>query len=154
MSKQLKVILLILLAVFIIIQFIPSNRPDNNPVVGYDFFEQYDVPQEVELILRTACFDCHSQEVNYPWYSYVAPVSWQVSQDVRMGRAHLDFSLWNELEKKEKIKIATEIGEEVEIGVMPMAIYVFMHSEAELGPGDKQLIVEWSEALAEKVFED
>lgn len=154
MSKALKIILLVLAGLFIGIQLIPSNRPANEPDASYNFFEVYDVPQDVEDIIRNSCYDCHSQEVRYPWYSYVAPVSWLVSRDVRFGRANLDFSRWNELEKKDKIKIAGEIGEEVEIGVMPMPIYVAMHGDASLDENEKQRIRSWSEELAERIFEE
>ena len=154
MSKELKVILLILLGIAVIIQFIPSNRPLNDPPEGYDFFEANNVPADVEALIRTSCFDCHSQEVNYPWYAYVAPVSWLVSRDVRVGRSHLDFSNWDQLEIKDKLKLAGEIGEEVDMGTMPMAIYVFIHREADLDRETRDQIVEWSEALAEQAFGD
>ena len=154
MSKQFKIILLVLLGIFVILQIIPNNKPNNEPVEGFDFFSAYNVPDEVEIMIRTSCFDCHSQEVYYPWYAYVAPVSWLVSRDVRMGRANLDFSRWNELDKKEKIKIASEIGEEVDMGMMPMAIYVFMHKESTLDRADRDLLLEWSELLVEKIFEE
>lgn len=154
MGKRFKLILLVLLGIFLIVQLIPANRPANEAVEGIGFFEAYDVPGDVETILRTSCFDCHSQEVNYPWYAYVAPVSWLVSRDVRLGRANLDFSRWHELEKKEKIKLAGEIGEEVELGSMPMPIYIVMHREAALDPDQQELILNWSELLAEKIFEE
>lgn len=154
MPKSLKIILLILLGLFIVIQLIPSDRPANEPADTFSFFRAYDVPQDVEKILRESCFDCHSQEVRYPWYSYVAPVSWLVSRDVRIGRANLDFSRWNELEKKEKIKLASEIGEEVDIESMPMPIYLVLHRNAVLDEGERQLILSWSEELAEKMFEE
>ncbi len=152
MSKELKIILLVLLGIAVVIQFIPSNRPANNPPEGYDFFEANNVPANVEGLIRASCFDCHSQEVNYPWYAYVAPVSWLVSRDVRVGRSHLDFSNWGQLEIKDKLKLAGEIGEEVDMGTMPMAIYVFMHREAHLDRKTRDSIVEWSEALAEQAF--
>lgn len=154
MSRQLKIILLALLGIFVGIQLFPSGRPANSPVEGYDFFSRYQVPREVEQLIRTSCFDCHSQEVNYPWYAHVAPISWLVSRDVRNGRSHLDFSNWASLEKKEKIQLAGEIGEEVEDGIMPMAIYVYMHSEAMLDQDQRDLIVEWAEGLAEQIFEE
>lgn len=154
MRKQFKVILLVLLGLIVIIQFIPANLPENEPDLGYNFFNTYAVPGEVETLLRESCFDCHSQEVRYPWYSYIAPVSWLVSRDVRMGRANLDFSRWHDLEKKDKIKMAGELGEEVEIGTMPMSIYIIMHKEADLSTEQRELILTWSEELAEKIFEE
>lgn len=154
MSKPLKIILLALTGVFILIQLIPSERPANNPVEGYDFFSRYEVPGEVEKIIRASCFDCHSQEVNYPWYAKVAPFSWLINKDVRNGRSNLDFSNWDRLEKKEKIQLASEVGEEVEDGIMPMPIYIYMHTEAMLDQAQKDLVVEWAEELAERIFDE
>ena len=154
MSKELRIILLVLLGVFVIIQIIPANRPQNENPGDYDFFEANNVPDNIEQLIRSSCFDCHSQEVKYPWYSYVAPVSWIVSRDVRMGRTHLDFSKWNKLEKRDRIKMASEIGEEVEEGTMPMAIYILMHAEADLSQEQRESILVWSEQFAEQLFEE
>jgi hypothetical protein len=153
MSKQLKVILLVLAGLMIVIQFIPSNLPDNEPTAGYDFFTMHEVPDEIEELIRASCYDCHSQEVTYPWYSYVAPVSWLVSRDVKVGRANLDFSKWETLSKKDQIVLAEEIGEEVMMGTMPMPIYGIMHREARLDTAQRQQIETWSGELAERIFE-
>ena len=146
--------MLALLGLFLVIQLIPSERPANEPPPGYDFFTRYNVTAEVEALVRDACFDCHSQEVNYPWYARVAPSSWLVARDVRVGRSHLDFSNFGQMDKRDRIKLAGEIGEEVEDGTMPMPIYTFMHGETRLDQAERELLIEWSEQLAEQIFED
>lgn len=154
MKKFFKILLVFLSAVFVIIQFIPSGKQANQPVSGQDIFEMQEIPSEVGIILKNACYDCHSQSVKYPWYSYVAPVSWLVAQDVNRGREHLDFGKWGELSKRDKIKVLGEIAEEVEDENMPMQIYVNMHSEADLIEKQRELIINWSEQLAEKIMEN
>lgn len=154
MKKFFKILLIFLLAVFVIIQFIPSGRQGNQPIAGQDIFEIQEIPSDVDIILNNACYDCHSQSVIYPWYSYVAPVSWLVARDVNMGRDHLDFGKWGELSKRDKIKVLGEVAEEVEDGNMPMQIYINMHSEADLTEEQRELIVNWSEELAEKIMEN
>jgi hypothetical protein len=154
MKKFLKILLIILLAALVIIQFIPSGRPANQPVVGQDIFEIVEIPAEVGTLLKNACYDCHSQAVKYPWYSYVAPVSWLIARDVNIGRQHLDFGKWGELSKRKQIKALGEIAEEVEDGYMPMQIYIILHSEAKLSIDQRELIVTWSEQLAERTLED
>lgn len=154
MKKFLKILLIVLIAVFVIIQLFPSGRPANEPVAGQDLFEVVEVSTEVGTILKMACYDCHSQSVRYPWYSYVAPVSWLVARDVNMGREHLDFGKWGELSKRKRIKVLGEISEEVKEGYMPMQIYINMHSEADLTEEQRELVVNWSEELAEKIFEE
>ena len=143
-----------LLALFVIIQLFPSGRQANNPISGQDLFENTDVPGDAGHLLKTACYDCHSQHVRYPWYSYVAPVSWLVAKDVNMGREHLDFGKWAELSRREKIKVLGEVSEIVEDGFMPMQIYITMHSEADLTEEQRDIIVDWADAYAEEILEN
>ena len=154
MKKIGKIVFYVLIGAFIIIQFFPYNRPENNPPEKFDFFIENQVPDEISTMIRNACFDCHSQETKYPWYSFVAPVSWLVAGDINDGRHHLDFSNWQSLEKKEKIKILDEIAEEVEDGSMPLEIYIPLHPEAKLNDQDREKLILWAESLAEKVFEE
>ncbi len=154
MGKELKIILLILLAIMVIIQFIPSGLTGNSPVEEYNFFVENNVPTEVANILTEACYDCHSQEVKFPWYSYVAPVSWQIATDINMGREHLDFSKWQVLSKRKKIKILGEISDEISSGEMPLRIYKIIHREANLTKEQREELVNWADNLAEKIMED
>lgn len=154
MRKKFLIVLLFLLAVFIIIQFFPVDRPENDPSSGYNFFEAYEVPPEVEELIRNSCFDCHSQEVKYPWYAYVAPASWLVAKDVRHGQRNLDFSNWYQLSKEDRLYMFDEIADEVGIGSMPLKIYVRMHSSAGLSEEERELIIKWADETAEMVFEE
>lgn len=154
MSKELKIILSVLLGIALIIQFIPSDLPGNSTDNTYNFITENEVPPEIADLLKTACYDCHSQEVKFPWYSYIAPVSWQVATDINMGREHLDFSNWHQLSKRKKIKSLGEITDEVESGNMPMSIYVLLHKEANLSSQQREQLVSWAENLAEAVFEE
>lgn len=154
MKKFLKIFLIFLLAAFVVIQFIPSGRPANQPEIGQDIFEINEIPAQVGTLLKDACYDCHSQAVKYPWYAYVAPVSWLVAKDVNNGREHLDFGKWGTLSKRKQIKTLGEIAEEVEDKNMPMPIYINMHPEADLSDEQRELIVNWSEVLAEKILEN
>lgn len=154
MKKIFKILIIVLLVAFVIIQFFPSGRPPNNAVVGQDVFEIIEIPVEVGTLIKNACYNCHSQAVKYPWYSYVAPISWLVSRDVKMGREHIDFGKWGGLTKRKQIKALGEIAEEIEDGNMPMPIYISMHSEADLTDEQRELIVNWAEQLAEKILEE
>jgi hypothetical protein len=153
MKKVLKIGFFILLGIFVIIQLFPSGRQDNQPVIGQDLFEVAEIPDEIGVLLKTACYDCHSQSVRYPWYSYVAPVSWLVARDVNIGRENLDFGKWGSLSKRDQIKVLGEISDEVEDGFMPMQIYITMHSEADLTEQQREKIVAWTESFAEAILE-
>lgn len=154
MNKRLRIILLSLVGVFIIAQFIPVNRPVNDPPANYDFFKANNINEDVKTLLRDACFNCHSQEVIYPWYAHMAPVSWLVASDVRHGRANLDFSNWTQLSKREKLDVLDEIGDEVNAESMPLPIYTIMHAEARLTSEQRKLLVSFANNLADKVFEE
>jgi Haem-binding domain len=116
-------------------------RPDyTNPPVEGDIA----APPEVASILRRACYDCHSNETTWPWYSQLAPVSWLVARDVTQGRRELNFSMWQGYPAKRKAKKLEEIASEVQEGEMPMAIYVPLHPQAKLSDADKAALVSWA----------
>lgn len=106
------------------IQAIPYGREQTNPPVIAE--PQWDSPVTRDLA-RRACYDCHSNETEWPWYSRVAPVSWLVSQDVDKGRAVLNFSEWQRPQEE-----AGESAGAVLEGEMPPWIYTVMHSHARL----------------------
>lgn len=149
----LKKTIFILLGLGILIQFVPVDRPENDQG-KYDFLMAEHVQEEVGVMLKNACFDCHSNQTIYPWYAYVAPVSWLVVRDVRVGRKHLNFSDWKSLSKKDRLQALDDIAEVVEAGEMPMKIYPPLHPKARLSDADREKLVEWSEQMAEKVFEE
>jgi len=111
----------------------------NPPVTG-----EIEAPENVMAILRTSCYDCHSNETRWPWYSYVAPVSWLVSDDVRVGRKHMNFSEWSSYNAKQKKHKRKKSGKLVESGEMPLWFYLPLHPEADLLPEDIQALLAWS----------
>jgi heme-binding protein len=123
---------------FIAIQFVPVNR--TNPSVGADLV----APTEVVSILRRACYDCHSNETAWPWYSRIAPVSWLIAHDVNEGRAALNFSTWNRLNTEKQADAMHESWEEVAEGKMPTWYYVAVHPEARLSAADKSALRAWA----------
>ena len=148
-----KIIWIVILSVIIIIQVVPSGRPEvimDNPD---DLILNNLLPDSVKSIFKNACYDCHSNETKYPWYAYVAPVSWLVSRDTWMAREHLNFSKWESYSKIDKAKQLGDIGEEIEDGAMPMPIYILMHPEAKITLRQRELLMDWSESFAESLFE-
>jgi hypothetical protein len=126
-----------LVVVIIGIQFIPVER--TNPPVQSDI----DAPTDIKAILKKACYDCHSNETNWPWYSKVAPISFLTVNDVNDGRKHLNFSEWgNYTDKTERVK--EEIWEEVREERMPPWMYRVSHKEAKLTPEEKNLLRNWA----------
>ncbi|HSD64081.1 MAG TPA: heme-binding domain-containing protein [Ignavibacteriaceae bacterium] len=120
---------IIIVILFIIIQFIPVRRT-NPPIVKEP---PWDSPETRAFAVR-ACFDCHSNETKWPAYSYVAPVSWFVLSDVNEGRKHFNMSDW-------KPRDGDESAQEVRKGDMPMWKYTLMHSEAKLSDIEKKKFI-------------
>lgn len=151
---MLKKLILVVLAVFFLIQFIPADLPAVIEVNDKDIITNNSLPDDISILIRETCYDCHSNETVYPWYSYVAPVSFLVSQDIRMGREHLNFSEWESLSKLDKAEVLDDLVEEVEEGEMPLKKYVFLHPRARLSDKDRERFIVWAEDFAEKIFED
>jgi hypothetical protein len=103
-------------------------------------------PANVLATLHRACYNCHSHESIWPWYSYVAPVSWLVAWDVHEGRRHLDFSTWSDYAPKDKLKKLAGISTLVQEKDMPPWYYLPLHKEAALGADDIALLSEWADS--------
>ncbi len=127
------------LILFALLSVIFQVEHTNPPVTG-----EIEAPEEIMAILRRSCYDCHSNETVWPWYSYVAPASWLVAKDVREGREELNFSEWVSYNTKQQNHKRKECGEEVEEGEMPLWFYLPLHPEAKLQPKDIELLISWS----------
>ena len=120
------------------IQFVPITR--TNPSERGKAPE----PREVQALLQRACYDCHSNETRWPWYSYIAPVSFLIARDVREGRRELNFSVWSQYTASRKARKLKEIVEQVEKRTMPQWYYVLIHAEAKLSDGEREAIIKWA----------
>jgi len=150
--KTIKVLIWIILGALIIIQFIPVSYPE---VIGEnkdDLIKNSDIPDDITLVLRTSCYDCHSNETKYPWYSYIAPIKWLIIRDIDYGRDDLNFSEWHNLKPRDKIKLLNAISEEVEEGNMPMPIYTLIHRNASLDDDQKKLLIDWTEHMMNDIL--
>ena len=132
-----KKILIALVVILIGIQFIPVDR--KNPPITMDI----NAPDNVASILRASCYDCHSNETNWPWYSHIAPVSFLVAGDVKDGRKNLNFSEWDKYSSSKQSELLEEMIEEVEKEEMPLTSYTFTHPSAKLDPYRINLIKDW-----------
>jgi len=137
LKRVLKIVGWVALALFLAIQLMPVER--SNPPVEADLV----APQEVEAVLRAACYDCHSSETRWPWYSYVAPVSWVIAHDVEEARREMTFSEWGVLDPREQLELRQELWEEIEKGKMPLKKYLMLHPSARLDENQKRLLRDW-----------
>lgn len=152
MKRYAKYIAIVFLLAIIIIQFIPTDLPKNSADTSNDIVHVENAPDVVKIILRKSCYDCHSNQTVYPWYTSVAPVSWLISRDTRQGRDELNLSEWADLSKRKKIKILNEMAEEVEEGKMPLKIYTMVHRDAILTEEEIHTLVSWTKSKTDKLL--
>jgi mono/diheme cytochrome c family protein len=136
--KIIGIIVLVGLIIFGLIQLIPYGHNHTNPSVVQE--PTWDSP-ETRALAKRACFDCHSNETTWPWYSSIAPVSWLVQRDVTEGRSRLNFSTWGQGEQE-----ADEIARVINEGEMPPSFYLPLHPNARLTPAEKADLVKGLEA--------
>jgi len=149
---MLKKILLLLLLVFIIIQFIQIDVsiPDDT-ATRTDFLMKYEAPENIAKLVKDGCYDCHSYDTEYPWYSNIAPISWLTKNHVKDGRKHLNFSDWDSYSLKKKIHKLEECYEEIEELKMPEDEYVMMHAEADFTDDQREKLIAYFKELEETI---
>ncbi|MHB8958015.1 MAG: heme-binding domain-containing protein [Candidatus Limnocylindrales bacterium] len=124
----------IALAGFLLIQLVPYGRAHTNPPATGE--PAWDSPTTRALAVR-ACFDCHSNQTVWPWYSNVAPLSWLLQHHVDEGRAMLDFSTWGTMRQSTE-RAARQISN----GEMPPGDYLLLHPDARLTDAEKQQLID------------
>ena len=138
-----KKILIVLLVIFGVMQFFRINKTNPKVEKAKDFLAIAQPPADIEKIIRSACYDCHSNETVYPWYSNVAPVSWFLEHHIEEGREHLNFSVWGDYPEKKANHKLHECEEEVEEGEMPLNSYTWTHGDAKLSSEQKEKLADW-----------
>jgi hypothetical protein len=141
MQRTLGRILIAAAIVVIAIQFVPVER--SNPIA--DPALQVDAP--VARLLRHACYDCHSQQTIWPWYSRVAPISWLVAHDVHEARRMLNFSVWQQYPARKKSFVSAEAFEQIEKGEMPPSQYRWIHRDARVPAEALPTLRAWADSL-------
>jgi len=134
-----------LLLVLIGMQFIrPEKNQDSSDHLAA-FLSETNPPAEVRELLKTSCYDCHSNNTMYPWYNNVAPVSYWLADHVKDGKRHLNFSAWDSYEVKRKDHKLEEVVETVKEGEMPLNSYTWTHEGARLTQQQREAITAWAE---------
>lgn len=148
--KILKKILLVLLVVLVVMQFFGTEKNMAGEVPATDIILTEQPSDDVAQILKSACYDCHSNTTAYPWYAKVAPVSFWIGDHIEDGKKHLNFSEWANYTEKRKAHKMEEFVEEVREHKMPMESYVWMHKEAKLNEGQIVAITNWAQQVRTK----
>ena len=151
LKKILKRIFQILLFAFIIIQFF---RPAKNKAAGIsnnDISKIYQIPQDVQSILKTSCYDCHSNNTVYPWYAEIQPVAWWLEHHINEGNKELNFSEFASYRIGRQYRKLEEINKEIKEDEMPLDEYLWVHKAAKLNEQQKLLLATWVTALRDTI---
>lgn len=140
----------ILIGLGIILLVIQLFRPEKNDSdeQPYAMSAKYQVPQELNNILKVSCNDCHSNKTVYPWYANVQPIAWYLDNHVDEGKEHLNFSTFTKLPIAVQNHKFEEMAEMVEKEEMPLHDYTYLglHKEANLSEEQRNMIIDWAKA--------
>ena len=143
--KRIKKVLLATCIVFLAIQFIQPAKNSNNQVEATDISKTIPVPESVQAILKNACYDCHSNNTNYPWYAYIQPAGWLLSSHIAEAKGKLNFNDFGNLSTRRQISKLDGIANSIKDDVMPLASYKMMHTNARLSTNEKELLIKWAQ---------
>jgi hypothetical protein len=145
--KTIKIIALVFLVVLVGIQLVPTNRNQSEVVPKSDFMLVNNVPIEVQDKLKVSCYDCHSNNTEYPWYNKIQPVAWILEDHIREGKSELNFNKWGELSERRKNSKLRSIISQIEDNEMPLYSYTFIHWDAKFSELEKKEIIKYMTQL-------
>ncbi len=151
MKKFFKYFFIFLLIVFVAIQFFRPTKNIATGIAANDITHKYTLPQDVQNILQTSCYDCHSNNTAYPWYNNIQPVAWFLADHVKEGKKELNFSEFASYSIRRQYKKLEEINNEVKDGGMPLESYTLIHGYAKLNELQKGIIASWINTLRDTI---
>lgn len=144
MKKSIKKIVVFVILFFLLMQFYqPARNIHYGQVLPADFIKTYDAPKDVEQILRSSCYDCHSNNTNYPWYSYIQPARFFMENHIKEGKENLNFSEWGNYGNRKQRSKLEAIVKQIEKDEMPLSSYIVLHNNAKLSSKQKREVINW-----------
>ena len=152
MKKIIKKILFIGLIIFLLMQlYQPARNESFEQDITANFTKVYKVPKNVEAILRTSCYDCHSNYTNYPWYSYIHPARFFMESHIKEGKENLNFSEWGNYSNRKQNNKLDRIAKQIKSNEMPLSSYTMIHKNATLSATQKKEIINWISQLKDSL---
>lgn len=145
--KKIKKISLFLFVAFLVAQFFGPEKNEGNLESANTFYAETNPPEDVKIILKESCNDCHSEVTRYPWYNNITPVNYWLASHVKDGKKHFNISNWEGNSTKRKDHKFEELIELVEDKEMPLASYTWTHSEAKLTDAQIKSVVDWAKMV-------
>ena len=152
MKKIIKKILFIGLIIFLLMQlYQPARNESFEQDITANFTKVYNVPKNVEAIVRTSCYDCHSNNTNYPWYSNVQPVGFFMEHHIKEAKEDLNFDEWGKYSKRKQENKLDRIVKQIKSDEMPLALYTLIHKNARLTTVQKEEIMDWLSKIKDSI---
>ena len=145
-----KNIIKILIIIFLILQAFQIDKVNQPVNKGMDFLEIKKTPEHIAQNIRTSCYDCHSNETQYPWYSYIQPLGWFLQDHIKNGRKKLNFSTFATYEPKRQAHKLYESWEYVDQGKMPLESYLLIHTDAKLTPEHRKEMAQYFKRMEDE----
>ena len=149
MSRGKKTVIVLFL-VFIAMQFIQPAR-NKSSEQQENIMKNFNFPASVTSILKTSCYDCHSNNTCYPWYANIQPLGWLLANHIKEGKNELNFSDFNKYSVRRQISKFKAIRNSIKDGTMPLASYTWLHHNAKLSEASKALLIDWSLRAADSL---
>ncbi|MBP6660850.1 MAG: heme-binding domain-containing protein [Chitinophagales bacterium] len=151
---MLKKIGLGILIVIVLLQLIPTKKNQASIVSANSIEQKYNTPENVQAILKKACFDCHSNNTVYPWYSHIQPIGFWLNNHINEGKEELNFSEFNSYENKKARKKMEKVISSQEKGWMPLSSYTLIHKDATLTSTEKTIIIDWAKSVQQLLIKE
>lgn len=151
MKKILRNFFLVLLGILVVMQFFRPAKNQSAEILATDISNHYAVPADVQSILSKSCYDCHSNNTQYPWYNNIQPVAWFLDNHVKDGKRHLNFSEFTAKKVAVQYKKMEECIEEIKKGDMPLAPYTWIHTDEKLTDEKKTRLHDWCETVRDAI---
>jgi len=149
--KRIKKIAGALLIVVVLIQFIQPARNRSSEISSLDLIKTVNVPGNIQSILKTACYDCHSNNTVYPWYSKIQPVDWWLTDHINEGKTELNFDEFTTYNLRRQYRKLDEVMKQVKDGEMPLNSYTWIHNDARLSDEQKNSIINWAGSIRDEM---
>ncbi|WP_142785844.1 heme-binding domain-containing protein [Changchengzhania lutea] len=146
-----KIIAAVLLVAFVGIQFIPTKRNQSDIVPETDFMLVNKVPETIQKKLQVSCYDCHSNNTQYPWYNKIQPAAWFLEDHIKEGKAELNFNAWDSLSNRRKASKLRSIVKQIEGGEMPPDSYILIHKDAKFSEAEAEGMINWITRLKDSL---
>lgn len=144
MNKAIKKIFLVGIILFLLIQIYQPARNIDKGQAQYDGFANfYNAPKEIQNILQNSCYDCHSNNTNYPAYSYIQPARYLMEKHIKEGKQELNFNEWKNYSARKQRNKLNGIIEQIEDEKMPLDSYTLLHKNTKLSDQQKVEMIDW-----------